>query len=156
MELKDRFGGILNQATALFGLGDPGTVQELLMDRLEETRTVINKVNAAFQDPELTTFVCVCIPEFLSLYETERCLLAQPKSLRIFVFVANGFIDEREHFSSMLNWLSCVVIVDLKCFRQHDRERLSYLSTCSRDFNFSHFRHDYRASGFQISARTKR
>ena len=72
MELKDRFGGILNQATALFGLGDPGTVQELLMDRLEETRTVINKVNAAFQDPELTTFVCVCIPEFLSIYETER------------------------------------------------------------------------------------
>lgn len=47
-------------------------MQEMLLGRLEETRIVINKVNDAFRDPELTTFVCVCIPEFLSIYETER------------------------------------------------------------------------------------
>uniref|UniRef100_A0A7S2A7V6 ATPase ASNA1 homolog n=1 Tax=Trieres chinensis TaxID=1514140 RepID=A0A7S2A7V6_TRICV len=72
MELKDRFGGLIGQASALFGGGSPGQIQEMLVGRLEETRAVINKVNDAFQDPDLTTFVCVCIPEFLSIYETER------------------------------------------------------------------------------------
>merc|ERR1719157_24919 len=71
MELKDRFGGLIGQATAMMG-GGPGVTQDAIVGRLEETRVVINKVNTAFQDPALTTFVCVCIPEFLSIYETER------------------------------------------------------------------------------------
>mmetsp|Transcript_20470 Transcript_20470/g.33945 ORF Transcript_20470/g.33945 Transcript_20470/m.33945 type:complete len:360 (-) Transcript_20470:218-1297(-) len=73
MDLKDRFGGLIGQASAMFGGGqNPGQMQDMLLGRLEETRAVINKVNDAFQDPALTTFVCVCIPEFLSIYETER------------------------------------------------------------------------------------
>jgi arsenite-transporting ATPase len=71
MELKDRFGGLIGQATAMMG-NNPGATQDAILGRLEETRAVINKVNDAFQDPSLTTFVCVCIPEFLSIYETER------------------------------------------------------------------------------------
>lgn len=73
-ELKDRFGGLIAQATALMagGTNNPANAQEQLLGKLEETRAVINKVNQAFQDSTKTTFVCVCIPEFLSIYETER------------------------------------------------------------------------------------
>lgn len=59
MELKDRFGGLIGQATsALMGGGqNPAQAQDALLGRLEETRAIINKVNDAFQDPALTTFV---------------------------------------------------------------------------------------------------
>ena len=39
---------------------------------ISHLQAVVEEVNTQFKDPELTTFVCVCIPEFLSLYETER------------------------------------------------------------------------------------
>lgn len=71
MALKNKFGGLLSQMTRLFGAEDDFG-EDAILGRLEGMKDVIEQVNKQFKDPDLTTFVCVCIPEFLSLYETER------------------------------------------------------------------------------------
>ncbi|KAJ8900165.1 hypothetical protein K2173_024805 [Erythroxylum novogranatense] len=71
MSLKSKFGGLFNQMTRLIGLDDDFG-EDAILGRLEGMKDVIEQVNRQFKDPNFTTFVCVCIPEFLSLYETER------------------------------------------------------------------------------------
>ena len=60
------------QMTSMMGAGQGN--QEDMFAKLESMRAVINEVNTQFKDPDKTTFVCVCIAEFLSLYETERLI----------------------------------------------------------------------------------
>ncbi|CAE6395032.1 unnamed protein product [Rhizoctonia solani] len=69
--LSGRFGPMLQQVSAM--MGGPGAgQQEDMFAKLDGMRAIITEVNQQFKDPEKTTFVCVCISEFLSLYETER------------------------------------------------------------------------------------
>jgi arsenite-transporting ATPase len=50
----------------------PEEMYGTLFEKINEMKTMVEGVNAQFKNPALTTFVAVCIPEFLSLFETER------------------------------------------------------------------------------------
>ncbi|XP_076951943.1 ATPase GET3A-like [Bidens hawaiensis] len=64
MSLKSKFGGLLGQMGRLFGVGEEFG-EDAILGKLEGMKDVIEQVNKQFKDPDLTTFVCVCIPEFL-------------------------------------------------------------------------------------------
>lgn len=77
-QLSSQFGPMLNTIIGARGGANnllPGgqSLDEILV-KMESLRETIAEVNSQFKDPEMTTFVCVCIPEFLSLYETERMI----------------------------------------------------------------------------------
>lgn len=54
-------------------------MQKKLFEQLDVMKQKIVEVNNQFKDPEKTTFIAVCIPEFLSLYETERLAIELAK-----------------------------------------------------------------------------
>ena len=76
IEMKEKFGGMLKQAQSMMqGQGhDPEEIEDRLFHSLNTLKERIEKVNRQFQDDTYTTFVAVCIPEKLSVYETSRLM----------------------------------------------------------------------------------
>ena len=72
-QLSTQFGPMLNSVLGQRGLPNGQNLDDLLA-KMESLRETIAEVNTQFKNPEMTTFVCVCIAEFLSLYETERMI----------------------------------------------------------------------------------
>lgn len=70
LKIKTQVSPMINSFAGILGMNSAST--DLMSSKLEEILPTIKTINEQFRNPALTTFVCVCIPEFLSLYETER------------------------------------------------------------------------------------
>ena len=83
IQMKEKFGGMLGQFGGMLGGPSAGVngedIQKKIFDGLDMMKQKITEVNNQFKDPEKTTFIAVCIPEFLSLYETERLAIELAK-----------------------------------------------------------------------------
>lgn len=66
-ELTSKFGGLLNSFA-------PQNKQQDMFTKMNELKELTKLINEQFTDPDVTTFVVVCIAEFLSLYESERLI----------------------------------------------------------------------------------
>jgi arsenite-transporting ATPase len=73
-QLSTQFGPMLNTFLGARGGLPGGQSFDDVVRKMESIRETISEVNTQFKDPDMTTFVCVCISEFLSLYETERMI----------------------------------------------------------------------------------
>lgn len=84
IQMKEKFGGMLSQVGSMLGgggqaAGNGDDFQKKLFDALDGMKSKIVEINKQFKDPSKTTFIAVCIPEFLSLYETERLAIELAK-----------------------------------------------------------------------------
>ncbi|PNS18076.1 ATPase GET3 [Sphaceloma murrayae] len=73
-QLSSQFGPMLNSVLGARGGLPNGQSLDDVLKKMEDLRETISEVNGQFKNADMTTFVCVCIPEFLSLYETERMI----------------------------------------------------------------------------------
>jgi len=70
-EGSNGFGPMMNMVKSMLNVD---LNADFITDKLGDILPTVRKMKSEFEDPNLTTFICVCIAEFLSLYETERLI----------------------------------------------------------------------------------
>ncbi|EFC40503.1 predicted protein [Naegleria gruberi] len=68
--LGSNIGKMITQFGSVFG--SSGATPQIAEEQLHKFYDSVDQITQQFQDSTKTTFICVCIPEFLSVYETER------------------------------------------------------------------------------------
>jgi arsenite-transporting ATPase len=93
--LKSKLGGILG----MFGQSGGDQVDKIF-SKLAKLKEDTEMLKGVLSNPDETTFVAVCIPEFLSVYETERLVQELTiQNIDIFNIVVNQivFFDEGDN-----------------------------------------------------------
>ncbi len=90
----------INQVMSMFTQGDTNTKIDQMFEKMKGLKEDTEKLKTIMTNPDLTTFVAVCIPEFLSVYETERLVQELTvQQIDIFNIVVNQivFYDQEEN-----------------------------------------------------------
>ena len=95
-------------------LGGQGPTVDDMMAKLNDMKDVIHKVSQRFKNANETTFVCVCIPEFLSVYETERLVQQLGKyGINVNSIVINQVVVFEKSSSRLYSLIKSVLVVNV-------------------------------------------
>ena len=95
-------------------LGGQGPKVDDMMAKLNDMKAVIHKVSQRFKNANETTFVCVCIPEFLSVYETERLVQQLGKyGINVNSIVINQVVVFEKSSSRLCSLIKSVLVVNV-------------------------------------------
>ena len=95
-------------------LGGEGPKVDDMMSKLNDMKSVIHKVSQRFKNANETTFVCVCIPEFLSVYETERLVQQLGKyGINVNSIVINQVVVFEKSSSRLCSLIKSVLVVNV-------------------------------------------
>lgn len=135
-QLKSQFGSIFDQLLPAIGVGEEAS----LKSRMTETLPVIKQINEEFRDPDKSTFVCVCIAEFLSLYETERLVQELTKlNIDVHNIVVNQLLQPERDSNGEVMCKMCAARhrIQSKYLEQVRSEYCNFTCTFSRPRNES-------------------